>query len=209
MEYLVVFIKRIERPKNMENNIYFEAVGTSNIIKEKMLENIVINKANSDFLFNIIENNQNLLSDDEYFEKQIVVKGVNAKALSFLTTQANYHINIKIFTLAFICLLFDMAISDGVAAFLLGLFGVNYSLVKLNGMEKCVAYKIKSEKSVNDEQLTALTQCNFTQYNTKCGNLNADGSCKMWREDQVKAALDSLISKKIIKMNGMNYEIIF
>lgn len=76
-------------------------------------------------------------------------------------------------------------------------------------MEKCVAYKIKSEKSINAKQLVDLTQCNFTQYNTKCGNLNSDGACRIWQEDKVKAALDSLISKKIVKMNGMNYEIIF
>lgn len=83
----------------MENNTYFEAVGTSNVVKEKMLENIVINKANSDFLFSVIQNNQNLLSDDEYFEKQFAVKGADVKALSFLTTQANYHININFFHL--------------------------------------------------------------------------------------------------------------
>lgn len=193
----------------MENNNYFEVEGTSNIIKEKMLENIVINKANSDFLFSVIQNNLNLLSEDEYFEKQPDLERSNGVTLGFLTNQANYHINIKFFSLALICLLFDIAISNGFAALLLGLFGVNYSLVKLNDMEKCVAYKIKTEKSINAKQLVDLTQCNFTQYNTKCGNLNDDSTCRRWQEGQVQAALDSLISKRIIKMNGMNYEIIF
>lgn len=193
----------------MENNDYFEAVGTTNIIKEKMLGDIVINKANSDFLFSIIQNNQNLLSEDEYFEKQPDLESSNGVTLGFLTNQANYHINIKILTLAFICLLFDIAISDGIATFLFGLFGVNYSLIKLNDMEKCVAYKIKSEKSIDAKQLVELTQCNFTQYNTQCGNLNSDGTCKKWMESQVQVALESLISKKIVKKNGMNYEIVF
>lgn len=193
----------------MKDNDYFEIVGTSNIIKEKMLENIVINKANSDFLFSVIQCSQNLLSEDECFEKLPDLESGNAATLGFLTNQANYHINIKFFSLALICLLFDIEISNGFAALLLGLFGVNYSLVKLNDMEKCVAYKIKSEKGINDIQLSDLTQCNFTQYNSRCGNLNSDGTCNRWQESQVQAALKSLITQKIVKKNGMNYEIVF
>lgn len=194
---------------NMVNNNYFEAVGTLSSIKNKMFADIGINKANSDFLFSIIQSDQRLLSNDECFEKKPALQEGNAVALDFLTNQANYHINIKFFSLALICLLFDIAISDGFAALLLGLFGVNYSLVKLNGMEKCVAYKIKTEKGISDQQLTTLVQCNFKQYNIKCGNLNSDGTCREWTESQVRAALESLITNKIVKMNGMNYEIIF
>lgn len=193
---------------NMENNNYFEAVGTLSSIKNKMFADIGINKANSDFLFSIIQSDQNLLSNDECFEKLASEEG-NVVALGFLINQANYHINIKFFSLALICLLFDIAISDGFAALLLGLFGVNYSLVKLNDMEKCVAYKIKTEKGISAQQLTTLVQCNFKQYNIKCGNLNSDGTCREWTESQVRAALESLITNKIVKMNGMNYEIIF
>lgn len=198
------------RTIKMENNDYFKASGTSDMIKEKMMGNIVINKVNSDFLFNIMQNNNNLLSDDEYFEKQqSVAYETDVRVLGFLTTEANYHINIKFFTLAFICLLFDITISNGFAAFLFGFFGVDYSLVKLNGMEKCVAFKIKSEKSINEQQLLDLTQCNFTQYNTACGNQNDDGNCKKWQEVEVKNALNSLLSKKVIQKVGTNYEIIF
>ena len=193
----------------MEEKNFFEITGTSDNIKSELLENIVSNKVNSDILFSLLQQNQDVLSEEECFEKIPGKMSMPAGTLGFITNNANYYVNVKFLTLAFICLIFDITITNGFASFLLGLFGIDYAAIKLNDLEKCVAYKIKTEKRVSADQLKSLALCNFTHHSTKCGNYRADGTCGVWQEADVQNAINSLIEKKVIKLKEGAYEIIF
>lgn len=192
----------------MTENNFFNITGTSGNIKKELIENIVLNKPQADILFERIKQNQDLFSDNEGFTELSGNESNSNETLNFLTDDASYFINVKLLTLAFICLIFDITISQGFASFLLGVFGINYAAIKLNDMEKCVAYKIKTEKRVGIEQLEALTQCNFTIKNKICGHYNNDGTCGVWTEKDVQEAINSLISQKIIHIKDNAYEII-
>lgn len=176
----------------MKVNNYFINTGTANEIAKSMADNITYNKANADLLFCIIHNNKQLLSDNEYFIENTTVSledisgNVNdAIVLGLMFSNQKYHINIKYATLALLCLIFDVTISRGFATFLLAIFGIDYSLVKLEKMEKCIAYKLKEEKALSTEELKSLCQCNFVHYNSRCGKLNNDGTCNKWADDEM------------------------
>ena len=140
----------------MEEKDFFKVIGTSNNIKRELLEKVVTNKVNSDILFSLIHRNQNILSEDECFTELPSEVLETTGILGFLTNNATYYINVKFLTLAFMCLIFDIAITNGFAGFLLGVFGLDYARIKLNDLEKCVAYKIKTEKRASAEQLKQL-----------------------------------------------------
>lgn len=193
----------------MEKNDFIKITDTSDNIKRELIDNVVINKVNADILFSKIQQNQILLSDDECFIESPCFTAKNDKILSFLVNDARYFVNVKFLSLAFICLIFDIKISNGFASFLLGVFGIDYAAIKLDGMEKCVAYKIKTEKRISAEQLAALNKCNFTNNNTNCGHYKNDGTCGNWAKDDIQRAISSLMSKKIINLKGDAYEIVF
>lgn len=193
----------------MTKSDFLKITATSGNIKKELIENVVLNKQQADILFERIQQNQNLFSDDECFTRLPLNESKSIESLNFLTDDASYFINVKFLTLAFICLIFDITISNGFASFLLGVTGIDYAAIKLDNMEKCVAYKIKTEKRINFDELIALIQCNFISQNTKCGHYKNDGTCGIWTENDVQTAIYSLMSKKIIKMTGDMYEIIF
>lgn len=193
----------------MVENDFFNVAGIPGNIEKQLIEKVVLNRPQAGILFETIKQNQALLSDGESFKELHNDVSTNNETLNFLTDDALYFINVKFLTLAFICLIFDITISQGFASFLLGVFGINYAAIKLNDMEKCVAYKIKTEKRVGIEQLKALTQCNFTIKNKNCGHYNNDGTCGVWTEKDVQEAVNSLISQKIIHIKDNAYEIIF
>lgn len=193
----------------MTKSDFLKVTATSGNIKKELIENVVLNKPQADILFERIQQNQNLFSDGEFFTELPLNNSKSMGSLSFLTYNASYFINVKFLTLAFICLIFDITISNGFASFLLGVTGIDYAAIKLDNMEKCVAYKIKTEKRISFDELIVLIQCNFISQNTKCGHCKNDGTCEIWTKNDVQTAIYSLMSKKIIKMTGDMYEIIF
>lgn len=193
----------------MTENNFFNFTGTSGNIKKELIKNVVFNKPQADILFERIKQNQDLFSDNESFTELSVNVLKSSETLNFLADDASYFINVKFLTLAFICLIFDIAISNGFASFLLTVFGIDFAAIKLNNMEKCVAYKIKTEKRIGVEQLKALNQCNFTTNSKNCRYYNNDGTCGNWTDDDIQEAINSLITKKIIQTKEKAYEIIF
>lgn len=192
----------------MPENDFFKFAGTPGNIEKQLIEKVVLNRPQAGILFEAIKQNQNLLSDGESFKELHNDVSTNIEMLNFLTDDASYFINVKFLTLAFICLIFDITISRGFASFLLDVFGTNYAAIKLNDMEKCVAYKIRAEKRVGIEQLKALTQCNYTIKNKNCGHYNNDGTCGVWTGKDVQEAVNSLISQKTIYIKDNAYEIV-
>lgn len=197
----------------MKINDCFEKTGTEDEIENSMVENIVCNKANAALLVNIIHNNEALLSDNEGFIKKtsypLENRNSDTGVFGFMFFHQTYHINIKYTTLALICLIFDITMSQGLASFLLAIFGVDYSIVKLNDMEKCIAYKLKESRALSLDELKNSCICNFTHNNSKCGNLNDDGKCNKWsNSEMIDKTLESLLSKKVIKLKGDKYVLV-
>lgn len=200
----------------MEINEYFDKIGTAETIEDCMDENITYNRANADFLFGMIHNNRELLSDDEFFIELLADLKKDEKnssdptaILGLMFDHQKYHINIKYTTIALICLLFDIVISKGFASFLFGVLGLDYSIVKLDGMEKCIAYKLKEKKELSLDELKESCQCTFAYNNSICGKLNNEGTCTIWGKDQsIEKILASMIEKKIIKIKGEKYVLV-
>ena len=198
----------------MSNNRYFTNNGTANDIEINMVDTITDNKVNADLLFNLIDKNQDLLSDDESF----ILEKANpnnddsssVSLLGFMLVHQKYHINIKFATLALICLLFDIKYSQGFAAFLFGAFGLDYAVVKLDDIEKCIAYRLKKEKALSLDELKQPYRCGFTYCNSRCGNLSDDGTCDKWEDGAlIEKALASLVQKKVVKQKGDKYALVF
>ncbi len=200
----------------MNVNEFFEEIGTAETIEDRLYESVTYNKVNADLLFSIIHDNRELLSGDEFLIDRFVDinkdgkdKKDSAAILGLMIVHQKYHINVKYTTLALICLLFDIVISKGFASFLFGMFGLDYSIVKLDKMEKCIAYKLKEKKALSLDELKESCQCTFTYNNSKCGKLNDDGTCTIWGKDQIiDNALESMIEKKIIKIKGEKYVLV-
>lgn len=188
---------------------YLKIDGSLEEIKKIIFPAIVDSRANSDVLFSIIKKYPNLLSEDETFEEICQVAGPGYGYVGFLTLNAKYHINVKYTTLAFLCLLFDIQFSEGLASFLYNFFGFNYSVVKLEDFEKCIAFKIHSEKKISAEALTDLVQCQYKYYREKCGMCSEDGECRRWDSSNIQKVLDILLRKKVINYNQGYYESVF
>ena len=198
----------------MSNNRYFTNDGTVNDIEINMVDTITDNKVNADLLFNFIDKNQDLLSENESFFLKKAEPGnddsSSVSLLGFMLLHQKYHINIKFATHALICLLFDIKCSQGFAGYLFGAFGLNYAVVKLDDIEKCIAYRLKKEKSLSLDELKQPYQCSFTYCNSRCGNLNDDGTCNKWENGAyIEKALASLLQKNVVKQKGDKYALVF
>lgn len=193
----------------MLKNGFVKISGNSSNIKEELNKNVVLNRPQADILFERIQENKNLLSDGECFTTLPFNTSKNNGYYNFITYDASYFINVKYLTLALLCLLFDIKMSNGFASLILNMIGINCEVIELDDTEKCVAYKIKTEKRISFEQLVPLIQCNFIGKNDKCGHYRRDCTCEIWTKDTIQTSIDSLESKKIIKKNGDMYEIIF
>lgn len=198
----------------MENKIneLFSFVGSEADLKNNLSQHINIDTTCSNNMFNFIDENACLFSGDEWFVLKLD-KGQNSKEKTrvkqFLPENASYHINAKKFTMALICLLIDIQITSGFATFLLGLYGIDYSVTKLESFEKCIAYKIKKERRLNFEQLKQLNLCDSTHFNKHCFNRTNDKTCQTWNDRKIRDTLNSLLTKKIIVEKDSFYEIIF
>ena len=200
----------------MEINEYFDKIGTAETIEDCLDESVTYNRVNADLLFSVMHDNRELLSGDEFLIDMFAALAKDGKdnndstaILGLMFNHQKYHINVKYTTLALICLLFDIVISKGFAAFLFGMFGLDYSIVKLDEMEKCIAYKLKEKKALTLDELKESFQCTFLHNNSKCGKLNDDGTCTIWGKDQIiDNALESMIEKKIIKIKGEKYVLV-
>jgi len=208
------------RTNNVMNNIredesimgkddFLVASGNSERIKKEFIGRVVPSPFQADILFDRMQQNENLLSDEECFTSLHSNMSDDTNIFYFMTPSVSYYINAKFLTLAFLCLIFDIEITKGFASFILNATGIDYSVIKLDNMERCVAYKIKEEKRIGFEQLVPLVQCNFDDYNTKCGHYRNDETCSIWTHSNIQNAIDSLIRKRVLKLNGEMYEIVF
>lgn len=193
----------------MGKDDFLVASGNSERIKKEFIGRVVPSPFQADILFDRMQQNENLLSDEECFTSFHSNMSDDTNVFYFMTPSVSYYINAKFLTLAFLCLIFDIEITRGFASFILNATGINFSAIKLNNMERCVAYKIKEEKRIGFEQLVPLVQCNFDEYNTKCGHYRNDESCSIWTPCNIQNAIDSLMEKGVLKLNGEMYEVVF
>lgn len=198
----------------MKTNAYFKS-GTEEVIENDIAKKITYNEENAKLLFSIIKNNKEDLLDgqDEYFREEISIphndENNNRDVLNFMLLNCRYHISIKYTTIALLCLIFDITISKGFATFLLPLLGIKYGKEKLDGMERCIAYKLLKEKCGHSlNELTKSCECDFTSYNSNCGNLDNNGKCKIWKKKKICEALKTLTNKNVIEKKENEYELV-
>lgn len=182
--------------------------GSDADIKARLSQLYNIDISCAEDIFNFLDENAGLLYGEEGFSIKFD-KGSDKKMKQFLSKNASYHVNVKHFTLALVCMLLDRVIPAGLASLLLGFSGNDYSVTKLEGFEKCVAYKIREEKRMNFEQIKQLNLCAGAGINYRCFNRENDKTCQVWNDKKIQDTLSSLISKKIIKERNQFYEIIF
>lgn len=200
----------------MGTNGYYNSIGTANQIENNMVGSVTYNKANADLLFSTIFKNKDLLSEGEYISE--ITQGSpeeengktnNTVFLGLMVYHQEYHLNIKYATLALLCLLFDIAISKGFASFLFGLFGMDYSLVKLDDMEKCITFKLKEKHALSHDELRDSVYCGFVHKNSNCGELNDDGTCRKWGDEKlIDDTIKSLVDKNVVKVKGDKYVLV-
>lgn len=198
-----------EEESIMGKDDFLVVSGNSERIKKEFVGKVVPFKLQADILFDRIQRNENLLSDEERFTSFYSNMSEDTNVFYYMTPNMSYYINAKYLTLAFLCLIFDIEITNGFASFILNTTGINCSAIKLDNMERCVAYKIKEEKRISFEQLVPLVQCNFDDYNTECGHYRNDESCCIWTRSSIQNAIDSLMKKRVLKLKGEMYEIVF
>lgn len=198
----------------MKTNAYFKS-GTEEVIENDIAKKITYNEENAKLLFSIIKNNKEDLLDgqDEYFREEISIphndENNNRDVLNFMLLNCRYHISIKYTTIALLCLIFDIKTANGFASFLFSTFGIPPRLIKLDGMERCIAYKLLKEKSgFSLNELQKLHKCDFTSYNSNCGNLDKKETCKTWKSKKIAEALKTLTNKNVIEKRGDKYELV-
>ena len=130
--------------------------GTSDEIIDSLSGLLEIDEKNSARLYNWIWANQSVFEGNENVASVADPLREGNGAANFLTSDASYHINIKYVTLALACLILDIKITHGFANFLLGFYGVDYSRVRLESFEKCVAYEINIAKKISRDELPQL-----------------------------------------------------
>lgn len=198
-----------EEESIMGKDDFLVVSGNSERIKKEFIGRVVASPFQADILFDRMQQNENLLSDEECFTSFYSNMSEDTNVFYYMTPKVSYYINAKYLTLAFLCLIFDIEITNGFASFILNTTGINYFAIKLNNMERCVAYKIKEEKRISFEQLVPLIQCNIDDYKTKCGHYRNDESCSIWTPARIQNAIDSLMKKRVLKFSGEMYEIVF
>lgn len=199
----------------METNDYLKKSGTAEVIENDIAEKITYNEENAKLLFSIIKNNKDLLDgQDEYFREEISIphndENNSRDVMNFTFFDYTYHISIRQTTIALVCLIFDIAIADGFASFFFNMFGVPPYLIKLDRMERCVAYKLwKEKRGLSLNELQKLRKCDFTSYNSNCGNLDKNETCKTWKNKKIAEALKTLTNKNVIEKREDKYELVF
>ena len=204
----------------MKTSDYLKKSGTAEVIENDIAEKITYNEENAKLLFSIIKNNKDLLLDgqDEYFKEEISFPNNdgnnNRDVMNFMLLDCKYHINIKYTTFALLCLIYNIAMSEDFASFLPHILStmsvIDSKTVRLDGMEKCVAYKLLKEKNgLSLNELEKSCECDFTSYNSDCGNLKNNGTCKTWKKKKIAEALKTLTNKNVIEKKGDKYELVF
>ncbi len=142
-----------------------------------------------------------LIGDDEVIETRKYIQ-VQGSGLDFVIPKTNYYINLKITTIAFIGLILDIGFTEGLASFILNVFGVTADVIrKLSDTEKCVllfvkanAVLVKEGKYILNNSMLCINyvcECNYRQYDKCCLS-----------EDILTATVQKLAEKNIVKQIG-------
>lgn len=154
---------------------YINIYGDENAVISKLSE--YVNKGGAKLIIQTLPLFTSILCDDEIFEKEEKIIQQENK-LDFILPKTNYYINLKMSTIAFIGLLFDIKFTKGFASFVLSTFGISAdSIRKLTNTEKCILFFIKSNSITNEGNeytfigtpncINFVIECTHRQYN-KC-----------------------------------------
>ncbi len=157
----------------------------------------------SKLMVEFLDKNPEVLSDDEYFNKESKVQKMPYGFVGLISPNYNYSINIKHATIAILALLLDINITSGFAATVFSAIGLStQSIKKLNKIQKCLIAEISLKKHC------CLNDLNFENKECVWNNLECD-----FRKDRVHCSrpldtieenIKNLLDGKIIKKeNGI------
>lgn len=146
---------------------------------------------------------KNLFEPDEYYSINHIKDESSADIKHFMVNNSNYYINLKATTVALVCLLLDIKITNGFASFLFAATGLNFALVKLAKIEKCVLIRAKKLKTKRftiasvENSIYSTDMCVLCEYfaNNKC----------CIDPNYLQQLLDSLVDKKILSLRDQSY----
>jgi len=146
---------------------------------------------------------KNLFEPDEYYSKKQIYKESSQKIMGLIISKTNYYISLKATTISLVCLLLDIKITNGFASFLLAATGLNYVLVRLTQIEKCVIIRAKQLKT---KSFTIESILNYVFSTDRCGLCEyfAQNKCCIERE-HLQNILDSLVEKGIVTLRNKAY----
>ena len=119
--------------------------------------------------------------------------GYNAACILMDT---NYFINLKATTIAFIALVLDITLTEGIASIICALTGIKIrAITRLSNDEKCIVKEALKNKSREFEcTMFLLCRNNLKGCEYRCGK-----RCGM-TELEMQKALDNLVSKNVFKI---------
>jgi len=158
-------------------------------------------------IFDFIKNNNEVLSEGEYFKEEITYPPMRAGVMSFMIPGTKYNINIKKTTIVVLAFLLDLSFSRGIASLALGVAGFStQTLQSIEDKERCLMLDIlmKEKKDNND----------FNYYERKC--IQNDIECPFRYNhncqrtiQEIEALLTNLEKKEVIAHVSRKYKNIF
>ena len=126
---------------------------------------------------------------------RIVLKDSCDVRLGLVTTEMNYHLNVRKTTLALIGLIMDITLTKGFASFALEMFGVTAGKIRrLTPKEKQILLLINAEKILIDEKTDTYEINDERDYG--------------FTSDQIKSIIDKLVDDEVVKRKGRELKIL-
>lgn len=190
----------------MENIKYIELEGERDNILLELSETVLLSKDDSKTVLQLLEQNMDMLSEDETFEKVLF----NKIGAGYTTANYRYYINIKATTILILIYLLDYKFTHGAAAALASIIGVKTgAIVKLqeeNG-EKCILKELMMQKKQGDKSVLKRFKGECCNNHYQC-RYRSEGRCNCSKE-QVESILDSFVTRNIAVKKGRKYLIQF
>lgn len=175
----------------------------------RQIEKMGFNKCESEKIFNFINSNKCLLSDNESIKKSLHSDDCNPGIIKYMIPNLNYdyYINLKYSTIMIAALLLDIKYTKGFSTLALNLSKVNTPhIIKIdekNG-EKCIlkeTLSLKNKTGTNTLLLPFHGECCNNNYTCKFRNIDKCGCTK----ENIDEIYKQLTSKGVFKKEGNKY----
>jgi len=197
-------ICKCEEEKIMKNEC-IKVDGFKFEVAKTIADRFNIDSHSAELIFEFIEKNKSILSDEEYFNKEILhtPKGM----LGFLTSNNKYSVNIKAITVFIVSLIIDSKINFPATSIGIAVVGLKQLVKTIDEVSgtKCVLLEVlrsKDKKATVDILCENKWQCINNSFNCIYRKENKICTCS---HNDIKDILDNLERDGILKKDGEFY----